>query len=110
MLGEKRSSSLFTPQAPEPPATHTVTQPDGGEVEMPLYFGSEYPVMETPAPVAQGEAGEPLPETPMEAVRTAAEDPRPDHPPRRSLTAEAVGQRAHSLFFTPESEIGRAHV
>lgn len=105
MLGEKRSSSLFAPQGLEQTPTHTVSQPDGGEVEMPLYFGPDYPIMETPAPAAQGEAGEPLPETPVEAVQAAAEDPRPDHPPRRALTAEAVGQRAHSLFFTPESGV-----
>lgn len=127
MLGEKRGSSLFAPQAPEEPATHTVTQPDGGKKELPLCFGPKHPIAEMPAPADQVEAGEQLPEAPTEADTiqvvvtggsseqppdpeswppsyAACDTPRPDYPPRRTLTAEVTaGQRAHSLFFTPES-------
>lgn len=128
MLGEKRGSSLFAPQEPEQPATHTVTQPDGGEKEIPLYFGPGYPVRDqppAPAPLEEDD-GQPQ-ETPEEAdsIHVVVTDDVTDRPPdpvdwppsysacdtqcldyrpRRTLTAEAAsGQRAHSLFFTPES-------
>ena len=128
MLGEKRGSSMFAPQEPEQPATHTVIQPEGGEKEIPLYFGPGYPVGDQPpAPAPLPEGGGQPPETLKEADTihvvvtgdvtdrppdpgawppsySAYDTPCPEYRPRRTLTMEATaGQRAHSLFFTPES-------
>lgn len=123
MLGEKRGSSLFTPQAPEQPPTHRVAQPDGAEKEIPLHFGPGYPIGEqTPAPEPVEEGAPPDGPNTVQVVvtedqeertpdreewaanRTTFDVPYPEQPPRRTLTMEVTsGQRAHSLFFTPES-------
>lgn len=130
MLGEKRGSSLFAPQEPEQSATHTVAQPEGGEKKLPLYFGPEYPIVEqVPGPESLKGADDRPPEVSKEADTihvavtsdvtdrspdpdswppsyTAYDTPCPNDPPRRTLTMEVTaGQRAHSLFFTPESGV-----
>lgn len=119
MLGEKRNQSLFTSKASSevPAVTHTTTGPDGQKKELPLYFGPDYPVSretdQSQHGACSGEpqsADEPLPYDP-------ADDGTGDEPdftnsvdmaedlPRRSLNTEpAGGHRAHSLFFSPESE------
>lgn len=123
MLGEKRSSSLFAPQAPEQPVTHRVAQSDGEEKEFPLQFGPGYPIgaqLPVPDPMEEGAppdepdtihvvvTGDQIEEAPnredWDAGRTTFDVPYPEQTPSRKLTMEVTsGQRAHSLFFAPVS-------
>ncbi len=109
MLGQKRSASLFSPQpAPEEkPVEHITVQRDGGEREIPLYFGKDWPVGEpvpnAPEPPADG------PDTETPAVPVVPDVPElpeePDSTEQRTIAAgPSRGGRAHSLFFTPEDD------
>ena len=82
MLGQKRGASLFAP---------------GGQTE-------QAPLT---APVMDDNLPEAVPAEDPIAVEPAAMEPVPEseETPRRSIAGEAAaGHRAHSLFFTPESE------
>lgn len=109
MLGQKRSASLFSPQlAPEEKSVEYITvQRDGGEREIPLYFGKDWPVGEpvpnAPEPPADG------PDTETPAVPVVPDVPElpeePDSTEQRTIAAgPSRGGRAHSLFFTPEDD------
>ena len=109
MLGEKRNQSLFAPKSSEvPAATHITTGPDGQKKELPLYFGPDCPVsggINQNQPADELLCHDPADDgTGIEPDSADSVDMEED-PPRRSLNTEPTGgHRAHSLFFTPESE------
>ena len=109
MLGQKRSASLFSPQPTpeEKPVEHITVQRDGGEKEIPLYFGKDWPVGEgvphSPEPPADA------PNTETQAAPAVPDVPEPPEAPdsteQRIIAADpSRGGRAHSLFFTPEDD------
>ena len=125
MLGEKRNNSLFGAQGTpdKKQVQHMTVDRDGEKKELPLYFGPDWPVgndlPDDPLrPSAGTDGASTAPNTVQVVVtrdETASFDGAPsyrveelseeDHEPKHIFHAEAAaGQRAHSLFFTPENE------
>lgn len=91
MLGQKRNQSMFSPSEQPEPREAAGYQADAG------------PARADEAPEQSLTAANESPLPP--AAHNPPDVPEADDLPRRTITTEsAAGQRAHALFFTPESE------
>ena len=126
MLGEKRNPSLFgcQPAQEEKPIRHITLDRDGEKKDIPLYFGPDWPVIDSAGNAILD--GVPIPdeaETIAEETLSSGPAPQdastgdadftppdldmsyPDNPPRRTLASNAaVGNRTHALFFAPDGD------
>lgn len=122
MLGEKRNPSLFG-ATNKNELQHMTVERNGEKKELPLYFGPDWPVDRSlpddfhSSPTVPDEDSQALNTTQAvvekdeEALSdstfssSVAKHSEENREPQHIFRAEvAVGQRAHSLFFAPESE------